>query len=124
MAPDARQSLGRMGEDLACVELVRRGYEVVARRYRTRCGEIDIVARDGDVIVFIEVKARATDRFGGAAAAVTGRKQRRIAEMAVHFLARHQSLRDRPCRFDVVTVDFAGGVPPRVNVYRGAFSLP
>ena len=53
MSEDARQHLGKMGEDLACAELSRRGYAVLARRYRTRFGEIDIVARDGDVTVFV-----------------------------------------------------------------------
>jgi hypothetical protein len=55
---DARQSLGHAGEDAACAELRRRGYTIVARRYRTRAGEIDIVARDGRTLVFVEVKAR------------------------------------------------------------------
>ena len=123
MARDGRQSLGKAGEDLACAELARLGYAVLARRYRTRFGEIDIVARDGDAVVFIEVKARATDQFGGAAAAVTAWKQRRIGEMAVHFLARHQELQNRPCRFDVIAVDFTGA-SARVELYRGAFSLP
>ena len=53
---DQRQSLGKRGEDLACAELERRGYVIVDRRFRTRCGELDIVARDGGVLVFIEVK--------------------------------------------------------------------
>ena len=120
MPPDGRQSLGKVGEDLACAELERLGYAVLARRYRSRFGEIDIVAEQGRVIVFLEVKARATDEFGGAAAAVTRGKQHRIAQMAVDFLARHR-LQDRPCRFDVVTVEFSGG-PPRVEIYRDAFS--
>ena len=71
MGRDDRQSLGKLGEDLACAELHRRGYEILERRYRTRFGEIDIVARDGDVTVFVEVKARDGDDFGGGAAAVT-----------------------------------------------------
>ena len=120
MRPDGRQSLGKIGEDVACAELERLGYAVLARRYRSRFGEIDIVAEQGRVIVFLEVKARATDEFGGAAAAVTRGKQHRIAQMAVDFLARHR-LQDRPCRFDVVTVEFSGGLP-RVEIYRDAFS--
>jgi putative endonuclease len=119
MSEDARQSLGRLGEDLACAELARRGYAILARRYRTRCGEIDIVARDGEVTVFVEVKARTGDEFGGGAEAVTGWKQRRVTQMAVDYLARHK-LHDRPCRFDVVVVDVAGP-SSRVEVYAHAF---
>jgi putative endonuclease len=119
MAYDGRQLLGKSGEELACTELQRRGYAILDRRYRTRFGEIDIVARDGDVTVFIEVKARAGRTFGDGAAAVTTWKQRRVAQMAVDYVARH-GLHDRPCRFDVVVVDFVGG-QPRVQVYAHAF---
>jgi putative endonuclease len=121
VAGDPRQRLGKSGEDLACAELERRGYAILARRYRTRYGEIDIVARDAGVIVFAEVKARVTDRFGRPAEAVTRQKQRRIARMAVDFLARHR-LQDGPCRFDVVTVEWSGE-RPRVEIYRNAFAI-
>ena len=119
MTRDRRQSLGILGEDLACAELQRRGYAILERRYRTRHGEIDIIARDGASVVFIEVKTRADERFGGGAAAVTGWKQRRIGQMALDYLSRHR-LHDRPCRFDVVVVDMAGGLP-RVEVFAHAF---
>ena len=120
MAPDRRQSLGKMGEELACGELRRRGYDVLARRYRTRHGEIDIIARDRQAIVFVEVKARQDDRFGGAGAAVTAVKQRRLARLATAYLARHGWL-DAECRFDVVTIDFNGG-DPRIEVITHAFT--
>jgi putative endonuclease len=119
MSDDGRQFLGKLGENLACDELERRGYAILARRYRTRFGEIDIVARDGDTTVFVEVKARAGDEFGGAAAAVTAVKQRRITYMAIDYLSRHR-LHDRPCRFDVVAIDVVDG-HPRVEVYPHAF---
>lgn len=119
MSRDGRQSLGKMGEDLACAELRRRGYAILERRYRTRHGEIDIVARHGTTIVFVEVKARSGSGFGSGAAAVTAWKQQRIARMATDFLARRRLL-DEPCRFDVVAVDFVGGVP-RIEVYLNAF---
>ena len=109
-----------MGEDLACGELHRRGYAVLARRYRTRHGEIDIVARQGETIVFVEVKARRGDAYGGGADAVTMWKQQRIARMAADYLAR-RALLDSPCRFDVVTVDFDRG-HPRIEVYVHAFT--
>ena len=120
MTNDARQALGLSGEDLACAELQRRGYAIVERRYRTRLGEIDIIAKDGPTIVFVEVKARMTQEFGGAAAAMTGWKQRRIARMAADYLAR-QKLHDCPCRFDVVAIDFDES-EPRVIVYPNAFN--
>jgi putative endonuclease len=122
MANDPRQALGMSGESLACAELQRRGYAILERRYRTRFGEIDIVARDGTTIVFVEVKARLTADFGGAAAAVTGWKQRRIAQMAVDYLARRR-LHECPCRFDVVAIDF-DDAGPRVTVYPNAFDAP
>ena len=119
MTNDPRHALGLSGEDLACAELERRGYAIVERRYRTRVGEIDIIAKDGLTIVFVEVKARMTQDFGGAAAAMTGWKQRRIARMAVDYLAR-QNLHDCPCRFDVVAIDFDKS-EPRIIVYPNAF---
>jgi putative endonuclease len=119
MTYDPRQSLGKLGEDLACAELERRGYAVLARRYRTRFGEIDIIARDVDFTVFVEVKTRTGDEFGGGAEAVTAWKQRRITQMAVDYLSRH-GLHDRPCRFDVVIVDLADD-SVRVEVYAHAF---
>jgi putative endonuclease len=119
MADDPRQYFGKLGENLACAELERRGYAILARRYRTRFGEIDIVARDGQTTVFVEVKARGGDGFGRAAAAVTAAKQRRITYMAIDYLSRHR-LHDRPCRFDVVTIDVADGCP-RVEVFPHAF---
>ncbi len=120
MARDGRQSLGKAGEDLACAELGRRGYAILERRYRTRYGEIDIIANAGGTIVFVEVKARAGDAYGGSVAAVTPSKQQRIVRMASDFLAR-RGLSDQPCRFDVVTVDFKDG-PPRIEVYPHAFT--
>ena len=122
MEDDKRQSLGKMGEDLACTELERRGYAILARRYRSRFGEIDIVANHEETIVFVEVKARDGDEFGGGAAAVTAWKQRRIAQMAIDYLSRN-NLHDRACRFDVVTVDVKDG-RPRVVVYPHAFDAP
>ena len=120
MAEDHRQSLGKLGENLACAALAQRGYAILARRYRTKLGEIDVVARDGLTLVFVEVKARAGDDFGGGAAAVTRWKQRRLTLMALDYLARHR-LEERPCRFDVVTVDVVERQAPRVEIYENAF---
>src|SRR5262245_34094018 len=114
-----RQGLGIRGENLAVDELERRGYAILARRYRTRHGEIDIVARDGETTVFVEVKARATAEFGTAAEAVTRPKQRRLASMAADYLARRR-LSNVPCRFDVVAIDGVGE-SACITVYQNAF---
>src|SRR6267154_2583650 len=101
----ARIILGKTGEDLASGELERRGYAIVARRYRCRGGELDIIARDGPTLVFVEVKARDSRAFGDAAEAVTWRKQQRIVRLATEYVMRHH-FTDDPCRFDVVSIHF------------------
>jgi putative endonuclease len=117
----SRVMLGRIGEDLACRELERRGYAIVARRYRRRGGELDIIARDGVTTVFVEVKARGSGDFGTAAEAVTYLKRRRMADLAMDYLARHR-LVDRPCRFDVVSIQIESG-RPIIEVYQNAFDV-
>jgi len=114
-----RVEFGKTGEDLACRELERRGYAIIARRYRSRLGEIDIVARDGGTLVFVEVKAREGRAFGDAAEAITGMKRRRIAALAVDYMMRHH-LSDCRCRFDVVTIHLDSGAPS-VEVFQNAF---
>ncbi|MBI1873524.1 MAG: YraN family protein [Acidobacteria bacterium] len=109
-----------MGEILACRELQRLGYAILARRYRTRFGEIDVIARDGETIAFVEVKMRATEAFGEPAAAVTPRKQRRLGLAAMDYLGRW-GLEDTPCRFDVVSISVCARGEPRVELFRAAF---
>ena len=121
MSGDPRHDLGRRGEDLACAELRRRGYEILERRYRTKYGEIDIVARDQCTIVIVEVKTRDGRAFGDGADAVTTVKQRRMLRMGTEYVLRRK-LTDRPCRFDVVDVNVEGAVP-RIEVYRNAFDV-
>lgn len=116
-----RISLGKTGEDLACRELERHGYAIVARRYRRYGGELDIIARDGPTLVFIEVKARDSRGFGDPAEAVTAIKRRRIIRVALDYVARHH-LGDCPCRFDVVSIHFDAG-RPAIDVYKNAFGL-
>ncbi len=115
----ARQQLGERGETLACEELERLGYAVLRRRYRTRYGEIDIVAREDEVLVFVEVKARTSGDFGHPAEAVTAKKMQRVAAMAETYLALER-VRECLCRFDVVAVE-SGAEGARVTVYRDAF---
>jgi putative endonuclease len=115
-----RQRLGARGEQLAADWYAARGYDIVARNWRCREGEIDlIVARRGD-LVFCEVKTRTSDRFGVPAEAVTPAKQRRLRVLAARFLAEHDRRVDGggrgALRFDVVAV--MGG---RVEVIEAAF---
>ena len=118
--PYTNQVAGRLGEELAADALRGLGYAILARRYRTRYGEIDIVAQDEETLVFVEVKARKSDRYGSAAESVTNSKQRRIAAMALDYLSWVNRL-DDPCRFDVVAIDGLGTSQTTVKVIRDAF---
>ena len=119
---DDRQSLGKLGEALACDELRRRGYSILATRHRTRFGEIDIVSiRDGRV-AFVEVKARRSSRHGGAVEAVTPAKRRRIAAMALDYLAYTGRL-DSPCSFAVVAIDNIATPKMTVRVVEDAWTV-
>lgn len=113
----AAQVAGGEAEEAASRFLARRGLEVIARNYRTRQGEIDLVARDGATLVFVEVRMRSASgaRYGGAAGSVDFRKRRRIEAAARHFLAR--LAREPACRFDVVTLDGDAGI----EWHRAAF---
>jgi len=115
-----RADVGREGEAAAARLLRDRGYKILARNYRCRHGEIDIVAFEDGEYVFVEVKTRLTDEKGSAAEAVTPAKQRKIVRVAEQYLV-ERGLEDRPCRFDVVAVTpGAGGAD---EVVRGAFVL-
>jgi len=115
----ARQEFGLAGEELACEALERHGYAIVDRRYRTKHGELDIVARHGEYLVFVEVKARQDGSFGDPEEAVTMQKQQRMVWMAADYLARNQ-LSDVACRFDVVGINTATD-PPGITLIEDAF---
>jgi putative endonuclease len=116
----SRVAFGKIGEDLACRELEGRGYAILARRYRRRAGELDIIARDGPTVVFVEVKAREGRKFGDAVEAVTSLKRRRMTRVALQYLVRHR-LTNCPCRFDVVSIHVENGEPV-IKLYQNAFS--
>jgi putative endonuclease len=113
--PGHRQRLAAAGEDRAARWYQQAGYEVVARNWRCRDGELDLVVCDGRTLVFCEVKARTSTRFGVPAEAVTPAKQRRIRGLAAQFLRQHDGA-GRAIRFDVVAV--LGG---EVEVLEAAF---
>jgi putative endonuclease len=119
-AIDCRQAAGKRGEDLACAELQRRGYAISARRYRSRYGEIDIVAERRGTIVFVEVKARRTARRGLAIESIPFWKRRRIGAMALDYLAWTGQTNAR-CRFDVVAIDGLGTETETLRVIEDAF---
>lgn len=102
-----KQRAGDAVEQAACELLAGHGCRIVARQVRYRDGELDIVAFDAATLVFVEVRMRRSARFGGAAASVDGRKQRRLVRAAQRFLAQHypDPRRAPPCRFDVIAAD-------------------
>jgi putative endonuclease len=110
---------GDAGEELACRHLRGRGMKVLARNYRCRCGEIDVVADDRGTLVFVEVKERGGDSHGSAVEAVTVGKRRRVVRAARVYAAAH-GLSDAPIRFDVLAIDW-GAEGPRVRHDAGAF---
>ena len=112
---------GRQGQDLAAGYLERAGYRIIARNYRCLFGEMDLVARDGAAIVFIEVKSRKSDRFGPPQSSVGPKKQKKMSQIALHYLEQNQ-LHACEARFDVVAVSLlpAGH---RVELIQNAFDL-
>jgi putative endonuclease len=108
------QLAGGNAEDRAADYLAQRGLAVIARNYRTRLGEIDLIAREGEVLVFVEVRMRAGGQFGGALESITARKQRRIAAAASLYL--RPFTRPPPCRFDVVAMEYGD-----IRWLKGAF---
>jgi putative endonuclease len=119
---DARHKLGRDGESLAEEFLRRRGYRILARNVRSPSGELDLVAEDGEVLVFIEVKARQSTAFGGTPYAVDLKKQARVVKQAAQYLARHR-IHGRSCRFDVVLLDARAGRDPAIELVQNAFEV-
>jgi putative endonuclease len=116
-----RAELGRRGESVAEAFLRESAYTIVARNYRCRAGEIDLVALDGAVLVFVEVRSRRGPEFGTPLESVDWRKQARVGRVAQQFLAERRWL-DRAARFDVIGVRF-DAEPPAVEHVRGAFEL-
>jgi putative endonuclease len=111
--------VGRAGEEAAVRYLNQQGYRILERNYRCRFGEIDLIARDGKTLAFIEVKTRRSQKFGPAAAAVTLEKQRHLIRTAQIYLSQTGQAHAL-CRFDVVTVDIAEQ-RPRIELIRDAF---
>ena len=119
--PSPEQQYGRGAEVLAAEYLRQEGYTILEYNYRTRLGEIDLIARKGGVLVFIEVKSRRTLRRGNPKLAVTPAKQRKISMTALTYLKKHRQMNCR-ARFDVVTVQMEGG-RLKIELIPNAFEL-
>ncbi|MCD6138544.1 MAG: YraN family protein [Deltaproteobacteria bacterium] len=118
---DRRRHTGVSGESFAVEVLKKNGYQILEQNYRTSLGEIDIIALEGDVLVFVEVKSRRTGQFGSPKLAVTAKKQRKISMVALEYLKQTRQ-NGKKARFDVVSIRF---VPeqPDVEIIKNAFEL-
>lgn len=122
-----KKKLGAQGEQIAINYLHNRGYQILERNYRNKLGEIDIIAKHGNDLVFIEVKTRSDKVFGSPLEAVTSAKQRQLAKVALEYLSR-QNCFDQPARFDVVGVRLkaipeAQSQEVKVELVQNAFAL-
>lgn len=112
------RATGSEYEELAANCLMQNGYRILKRNYRCHAGEIDLIAKDGEYLCFVEVKYRKTDTFGGALAAVNTAKQQRICRSALFYLTQNGYTDTTPCRFDVV-----GVTPKGVQIMKDAFTF-
>lgn len=117
-----RSRYGLGGEERAAAYLQGLGYKIIERNFRTRRGEIDIIARHEGSLVFIEVKTRRTQRFGDAKWALTAAKQKKISMVALEYLKKNHGTTRIKARFDVVTIQETAG-QPMVEVIPNAFEL-
>jgi putative endonuclease len=112
-------AVGQLGEDRATEYLIEHGLRILARNYRTKRGEIDVVADDAGTLCFVEVRLRESSTYGSPLATISAKKQQRITYAAMEYLARHVSvMRSRPCRFDVISIE---QIPLRVTWIKNAF---
>jgi putative endonuclease len=116
---EPRHAVGKAGEEAAVQYLCQQGYRILERNYRCRFGEIDLIARDGRTLAFVEVKTRRSQRYGPAAAAVTLEKQRHLIKASQVYLIQRKKAKEL-CRFDVVTVAM-DAQQPRIELIKDAF---
>lgn len=114
-------TLGKSGEELALALLEESGYRILARNYKTKLGEIDIVAYDKDTICFVEVKTRHSDKHGLPQEAISGFKQRQISKTALIYLKKNHLL-DKKARFDVVSIIYSENAS-KLDLIKDAFEL-
>lgn len=115
--------LGRHGEETAVLFLRKKGYKILARNFRTRGGEIDIVAQEGRVTCFIEVKTRTSDCQGIPLEAITPAKQHQLSKMALIYL-KQRKRPETPARFDIIAIQKDHQGQQTISLLRNAFDLP
>jgi putative endonuclease len=115
------QESGKLGEEAAVNFLKEKGYKILSRNFKTKLGEVDVVARDRDTYCFIEVKSRNSDRFGLAQEAVSVLKQRQISKAALGYLKENRLL-NKKARFDVVSIMYQNNSPV-IDLIKNAFEL-
>lgn len=118
---DTRKQFGKRGEELAVSFLRKKGYRVIERNFRTRTGEIDIIAKHRGRIVFVEVKTRKSGRYGDPKFAVNAQKKRKISMVALEYLKKYHTMQT-PARFDVVTIQ-SSKAEETVEIIPNAFEL-
>jgi len=118
-----KQETGKRGEQLACRALEKKGYRILHKNYRCRHGEIDLIARHGDYIVFIEVRSKTGNAFGAPEESLTVAKKNRLTATALDYLTSHHGLPEN-WRIDFVAVEFdpAGGQPSRIEIMENVLS--
>ena len=116
-----RLELGRFGEELAYKKIKRLGYKKIVRNYRCPQGEVDLIANDGDTLVFIEIKTRRDKSVGYAKEAVNARKRRQLSKVALFYMKSNNCFETK-ARFDVIAVSLKGG-KPLIEVIKNAFDL-
>ena len=114
------QTLGLVGEELACHFLEANGYKILLKNYECTLGEIDLIAKENGSIVFIEVKTRRSEAMGAPVESVTHQKRRQIVKTAQYYLKRY-GIKDSPCRFDVVSVLVPPGEETKIEIIKDAF---
>lgn len=117
-----RIELGKIGEALALKYLKRHGYKILEQNYRSQFGEIDIIAKDKEILTFIEVKTRKSSEFGLPQESVDIHKQRQIAKVALIYLAK-RNIEEIDCRFDIVAITSLLGQKPKIELIKNAFCL-
>jgi len=119
---DKRQQLGKDSEQLAVEYLQKEGYEILQRNYRIRSGEIDVVAKEKNTLVFIEVKSRSTTRYGHAIQSLTRQQQKRLSKTALTYMHQHK-LKDQSARFDVVAIQKNQYMGIEIRLIKNAFEF-
>lgn len=117
---ESRINLGKHGEDLATVFLKQKGFQIITRNYRQKTGEVDIIAKDGDTLIFIEVKTRSSLLFGQPFEAVTKKKQTQLNRIALDYMTRNK-INNQAARFDVISILIEQNKKPKIEHLQNCF---